>query len=131
MHLTLAEVYVAQKRFDDAIREVMRVRQLVGEDDPYGLGELGYAYAVAGRWVEAKQVLDRIMKFTAKGFDLSVQIAYIEIALGDKEQTLIWLEKAFRLRNSELAYLKIDPAWAPIHADPRYTALLKKIGLDK
>ena len=130
-HLTLAQVYLAQKRFDEAIRECLRVREIVGADVSYGLGDLGYAYAAAGNRLEAKKILVQMMEFTARGFDPSAQIALIDLALGETDKAFEWLEKGRQARNPQLYYLKVDPYWRSLRGDPRYFALLKKIGLDK
>ena len=40
-----------------------------------------------------------------------------------------WLEKAYKLRDPQLTYLKVGPKFAPIRSDPRYHDLLRRMGL--
>ncbi|HEX2520981.1 MAG TPA: hypothetical protein VHP35_02585, partial [Terriglobia bacterium] len=46
------------------------------------------------------------------------------------DQALDWLEKACEERECTLAYLKIYPTYEPLHSQPRFQALLSKLGLD-
>jgi TolB-like protein/DNA-binding winged helix-turn-helix (wHTH) protein/Tfp pilus assembly protein PilF len=52
-----------------------------------------------------------------------------EAALGRNAEALQWLEKAYERRDECLLYLKVDPEWDPIRAEPRFQALLQKVGL--
>jgi serine/threonine protein kinase len=48
---------------------------------------------------------------------------------GDKENAFVWLEKAAAERSAYFQYLKVDPSLDPIRSDPRFAALLKRMGL--
>jgi hypothetical protein len=45
--------------------------------------------------------------------------------------TLTWLEKAVEERSPSLVYLKVDPIFNSLQADPRFIEILRKIGLEK
>jgi eukaryotic-like serine/threonine-protein kinase len=128
--VVLGDLYAQQNKYDDAIGALQRVRQILGADNPYGAGDLGYVYAKAGKRNEAIDILNHLLEFSRKGSALSVQIAYVYAGLGDKEQAFAWLEKGYHERNAQLGYLKIDPIWNSLRSDSRYTALLKRMGLD-
>ena len=55
------------------------------------------------------------------------------LVLGKNDLGFKWLDKAVKERdkNSELFHLKTDSRLDPISSDPRFKALLKKVGLDK
>ena len=57
-------------------------------------------------------------------------IARIHTGLGNTEQALEWLEKACEQRHGILAYLKVEPVFDPLRAEPRFRDLLGKMGLD-
>ena len=129
-HLELGVLlYERQSKFDEAIGELQKVRQIVGADNPYGMGHLGYVYARAGKRDEAIKTLHQLLEFSKKGYSLSVQIAYIYAGLGDKDKAFEWLGNAYDEQNNYLRDLKIAFVWDILRSDPRYTALLKKIGL--
>ncbi len=130
-HVFLGIMYAQQNKFDEAIRELQKVRQILPADNPYGIGELGYIYAKAGKKNEAIKILNQLLEFSKKGKTLSVQIAYIYAGLNDKDKAFEWLEKGYNEQNRFLGYLKIDHPWDSLRSDSRYTAMLKKIGLEK
>jgi hypothetical protein len=49
--------------------------------------------------------------------------------LGERDQAFAWLEKAFEERDYLMATLKVDPVWESFHSDPRFTDLLRRVGL--
>ena len=49
--------------------------------------------------------------------------------LGDKDEAFAWLEKAAVERSPWVTYIKGDPDFDGVRSDPRFTALLKRIGL--
>jgi len=55
--------------------------------------------------------------------------AYVYAALGDKEQAFQWREKSFQDHAPEIAEIKVDPAFDSLHTDPRFSDLVKRIGL--
>jgi len=128
--LSLGEVYVWQGRFDEGIAEIEKVRTVVGSD-PYGLGSLGYAYGQADRRSEATDVLNELLGFSSRGYSLPFAIALVYWGLGDKDRTLEWLEKAYQERSDGILSLKTDSTWHGFSSDPRFVALMKKIGLEK
>ena len=128
-HVDLGDLYAQQNRFDEAMRELQEVRQIVGADDPYGAGELGYVYAKAGKKSEAIKILNQLLDFSKNGHAVSVQVAYVYAGLGEKDKAFAWLEKGYDERNTQLEFLKVDPTWDNLRSDSRYTAMLKKIGL--
>jgi tetratricopeptide (TPR) repeat protein len=131
LHTGIAFVYVQHGRFDEAISELQKLQQIVGPKSPYGIGDLAYVYARAGRKAEAIAILNRLLEFSKQGYAVAVQIATVYTSLGDHNKAFEWLEKGYDEKNTALGYLKIDPAWRPLHSDPRYAALLKKIRLDR
>jgi hypothetical protein len=56
-------------------------------------------------------------------------VATVYAGLGDREQALAWLERAFEDRSGWLAWwLKVDPKFDTLRADPRFQNLLRRIG---
>jgi hypothetical protein len=49
--------------------------------------------------------------------------------LGDKDQAFAWLEKAYAEKAGSLQNIKTAPSMDPLRTDPRYTDLLKRMGL--
>ena len=89
-------------------------------------------YALMGRREEARKMLENMIAYSKENYVLPVFIACVFVALGEKDQTFAWLEKAFRERDPWLLmYLKSGHTFDAIRSDPRYAALLRRIGLEK
>ena len=100
-----------------------------------GRARIGYIYARTGRTREATEILNTLKarvdprdRSGTQG-NLAMDLATVYMGLGEREQTLTWLERAAELRAGFMLYLAIDPTFKPLHAEPRFQVLLRKIGL--
>jgi tetratricopeptide (TPR) repeat protein len=126
----LGELYAKQKKYEQAISELEELRRIVGPESPFGLGDLGYAYARAGKKEKALGILKELNEFARKGYSLSVQTACVYAGLDEKDRVFECLEKGYEEANWQLGFIKIDPYWDDLRSDPRFVAILGKIGLD-
>ena len=55
--------------------------------------------------------------------------ALVYAGLGDSDRAFAWLEKAYEERVQRLSYLRFESQWDTLRPDPRFQALLKRIGL--
>ncbi len=53
-------------------------------------------------------------------------LATVYIGLGQKEQALASLEKAYADRSLLLMFVGVDPEFESLHSDPRFAALVGK-----
>jgi hypothetical protein len=58
-------------------------------------------------------------------------VACIYMALGETDQGFVWLEKGYATTKSGLATLKVGPMWGPVRSDPRFVALVRRVGLQQ
>jgi hypothetical protein len=49
--------------------------------------------------------------------------------LDDKDDTLYWLEKVYRVRDLRFPYIQRDPAFEIVRDHPRFVALVKRAGI--
>jgi TolB-like protein/class 3 adenylate cyclase/Tfp pilus assembly protein PilF len=56
------------------------------------------------------------------------EIATFYTALGEMDEAFTWLERAYRERDPSMVILKSDLRMAPLHSDPRWDDLLRRIG---
>lgn len=126
-HKGLAEVYSQKGMHDEAVVEIERAIALSGRSI-FILDDLGYIYARAGKIGEAKKILDDLDKIASDEYVPAYSRAAIYAALGDKDQTLAWLEKAYDER-AFLVYLKVDPAFDLVRDEKRFVGILDKMRL--
>jgi TolB-like protein/DNA-binding winged helix-turn-helix (wHTH) protein/Tfp pilus assembly protein PilF len=98
-------------------------------DLPVLHGLLGHAYAVAGRNAEARKELAAMQAAAASRYVPPSYLAIVWMALGDKDQALSWLSRAYQDRSEHNLYLGLEPLVDPLRSDPRFLALIKNIGL--
>jgi len=58
-------------------------------------------------------------------------IALHYVGAGANDEALSWLDRAVQERAGWLPELKMEPTWDPLRSNPRFVALLKKVGLEK
>lgn len=58
-----------------------------------------------------------------------VPMAFTYSSLGNNDRAFAWLDKAVEQRNWMIIYLKRDDVWNPLRSDPRFKALLRRVGL--
>jgi tetratricopeptide (TPR) repeat protein len=90
------------------------------------VAQAGRIYAKQGRRADALQVLTNVTKPESRVS--AWQVASLYFALGDKDGGFEWLTKAFDRREVVLL-LKTDPLFESVHSDPRFQALLRRLGV--
>jgi TolB-like protein len=113
-----------QGRFDDAIAILEPISTVSNNRK----ASLGHAYAVAGRTAKARSVLNALQATAARSYVPSYYFALLHTGLGERDQALRSLERAFEERSTVLAYLQIDPRLAPLREEPRFVALVQRLG---
>ena len=129
-HFGLASVFMVQGKFDEAIAECERGKNL-GANTPYAVVFTGWVYAKTGRKPEALRILKELLQLAQQGNSVSYGIAFLYYELGEKDKAFEWFEKAYQDRDLWLVPIGTDPLWDDLRSDPRCTALLKKMGLRK
>jgi DNA-binding winged helix-turn-helix (wHTH) protein/TolB-like protein/Tfp pilus assembly protein PilF len=88
---------------------------------------LGVAYAKTGKRQEALQMLGRLKRHdSTMKFYL---MPYIYVALGDLDSALADLQRGIDKRDNRFTRLRFDEYLTPLHSDPRFKLLLKKMNL--
>jgi TolB-like protein/Flp pilus assembly protein TadD len=112
-----------------AIAENEKAKSL--DDLPIYHGCLGYAYAMSGDRAKADQVLT-YLENVAKQQSVSPEAhIYVYLGLGEKSKALDWLEKAYEEQDVACWWIKVDQIYDSVRNEPRFQALLKKLGFDQ
>jgi serine/threonine protein kinase/Tfp pilus assembly protein PilF len=127
-HDCLGSAYLAKANYSRAIAECQNATTGSGNDLVRATG-LARAYAVAGNTVEARKVLGTLIVESQRRYVPPYFVATVHTALGEKEDALTWLGKAYDGRDANLQWLKVDVAFDPLRSDPRFQELLTRIRL--
>jgi tetratricopeptide (TPR) repeat protein len=97
---------------------------------PYHLGHMGVAYNNAGNSEKTNSYLNELVLRCKKSpvGSPSFFAAAIYTFLGQKDNAIEYLEKAFSDHEVEMYWLKVEPLFKDLHGDPRFENILQKIG---
>ena len=127
-HHSIGEDYVEKGMFKEGIAELT-----MGLDperrNPHFLGKLAYGMARGGDRSGAVKIIEDMIRQSRQRYIPPSQIAAVYAGLGDKEQVMAWLEKAYTMRDSWLPGIGVDAPFNPLHSDPRFREFVARIGV--
>jgi len=127
-HFQLGWCYLYKGDSAGAIAEFQKAKLL--DPQPWSDSCIAYAYARAGDRAKADQMLrdwDDLAKQRYLSPSLRVQLY---LGLGEKDKALDWLEQCYEEQDWYCWGLKVFPVFDALRTEPRFQALLKKVGLD-
>jgi serine/threonine-protein kinase len=126
-YLFQAGALEAMGREKEAVDSLKKLVMLTGKS-PFALGYYGGALALAGQKDQALKILDDLEQLSRKRFVSPLYIAMVYIGFDDKDKAFEYLEKAYEERESFMAFIHTWPQFQGLRSDPRYEALVKKMG---
>jgi TolB-like protein len=130
-HNLLAVIYAVKKMPREALAEGEKARAL--SDGLYIRVTLARISAMIGTPAEAQEVLKEVEQVEQVArppfFPRALWCAMIHALLGERDQAFVWLNRAYEAREPALIYLRHFPDFESLHEDPRFGALLRRIGL--
>ena len=130
--INLGMNYLQKSAFSDAIGELKRALQPSKGKADLVQYYLAVAYAKAGRAGAAEKILENFIEVSSskRQFIPALVIAQIQGALGRRDEAIRLLESAYEHGDyGSLLDLKVSPMWDDIRPDPRFAALLTRMGL--
>jgi TolB-like protein len=125
--ITLGYVLLKQSRYEDALT-AMKKDPLKGSVLELNIGII---YASMGKREEALRILNDWQERSEKEFASPYYMAVLCFALGKNDLGFKWLEKGYEEHDGWLMNMKVDFLLDDVRDDPRFSALLKKMGLHK
>jgi eukaryotic-like serine/threonine-protein kinase len=119
----LALVAEQQGRLDTAIT----ILEPLSANSLNRKSSLGHAYGIAGKTARARNVLAALHQAEAQSFVPSYYFALVHAGLGERDQALRYLERAYEERSTVLAYLWIDPRLASLRKHVRFLTLARRL----
>jgi tetratricopeptide (TPR) repeat protein len=126
-HGLLGWFYGRKGMFEQAIVEEKKALQLDGNTD--NVAWLGYFYAISGGKAEALKALDELHERAKREFVGAFPVAVVYAGLGENNQALSWLQKAYENREEYMGMLNVDPKLDGLRSDPRFADLLRRMNL--
>jgi len=128
----LAYVLLKMNRPAEAVAHLLRALELGSAFTADQLADLQRTFETSGTTAFFRMQAQYAQQLTERGkyrSPLLIGLAYG--AAGDRDLALSWLEKAVDEHAPWLPELKLEPTYDPFRSDPRFIALLKRVGLEK
>ena len=123
----LEAAYAQSGMYREAIGERQRILTLSGNPDL--AAAIGEDYRKSGYSGVLQSSLEGLEQVSKQRYVSAYNIAQIHARLQQKDQTLAWLENAFNQRDSQLPYMRVEPAFDEIRSDPRFQQLLQRLSM--
>jgi tetratricopeptide (TPR) repeat protein len=129
-HLFASGAYIEKGMYDEAVAEA----QLATKLSPFQTASVAYeAYALAksGKQDQARVKLNDLLELSRKRFVPPFHIALIYSGLGEQNEALGWLERAFDQRDPKITFLKVNRKLNSLRNEPRFIDLMRRMGFDE
>jgi TolB-like protein/DNA-binding winged helix-turn-helix (wHTH) protein len=113
---------------EDAIAELEKLTAMVYRS-PGSLAMLATAYARAGNRTQALRLIDELKQRQQDGYIPPSAFITPYLALGEYDQAFYWCDEASKEKSGILQWIKVVPSFDPVRGDPRFRALLRRVGL--
>jgi TolB-like protein/DNA-binding winged helix-turn-helix (wHTH) protein/Flp pilus assembly protein TadD len=127
-HYQLGQALAQKHLHEEAIAEFQRAIELSGHSGAFD-SNLAHVYAVSGRKLEAENIIKDLEARPDKNPSIDANIALVYVGLGDHDQAMIWLNKAYEARFNPSILLR--PGFDPLRDDPRFVDLRRRLGLQR
>ena len=129
-HMVQGLFQLARKRPDEGIA-ALRQAVALAEASTQPSSVLGMHLVRLGQRDEARAILKQLLERAKTRYVAPTSMAAVQAALGEVGPALDSLDKALAVRDQRMIFLKDDPRWVGLRTEPRFKALLVKLGLDR
>jgi TolB-like protein/Tfp pilus assembly protein PilF len=126
----LGRAYESKMMYANAITALQKATKLSNDDSRF-CASLAHAYAIGGNRKAAFQILKRLKERSRKSYVSPYSLAVVAVGLGDRDSAFDWLEQAYNLRSEALPFVRVDPRLKPLHSEPRFRSLIRRLDLPK
>ena len=127
-HSTLGWALIGLGRNAEGVAALERAAELSPGSTLF-LAQLGQAYAMAGEAGKAREILARLHDHAGREFVSPYHFAYVHAGLGEADEAIACLERAFERRSGAIYGIKGSFLFKSLRDHPRFVALLRKINL--
>ncbi|MDT4895498.1 MAG: eukaryotic-like serine/threonine-protein kinase [Acidobacteriota bacterium] len=135
-HYYLGLAYLQKKDYSKAVAEFKTVMDSGGDasaakdeldgDDLETAAALAYAYSASGKRAEAQALLNKMIELQKRRYVSPLYLATVYTGLGEKEQAIEQLNKAYENKHPGLVLIRVEPLFDSLRDDQRFQELLRR-----
>jgi len=129
-NIYLGQAYLHTGEYGKGVEQIEKVVLPLKEPPGSYLAMLGYAYGVARKRNDARQILSRMEDLASRRYVASYDWAVLHAGLGDNDTVLRRLTRAVEEREPRVIWLKVEPSFEKVRGDDRFQALVHRLALD-
>ena len=123
----MGRIYARKGMYREALLAFDRATELGGSLVVRAMA--GHTLAVSGKRDEARAILGQLQTRAAQAYVPPSNLALVHLGLGEVDEALDRLEEAVDARDMLLTFLTVEPRWAELAGDRRFSAILARVGL--
>ncbi len=129
-HSFLGQCLAAAARTEQALGP-LREAVVLSDESSETLASLGFVLATLGHTEEAEDIARRLVNRDRQRYVSPALMAQLELGLGRVGAALDLLERAEGLRAADLVWVGVQPVYDTLRDEPRFQALVERVGAPK
>jgi DNA-binding winged helix-turn-helix (wHTH) protein/TolB-like protein/Flp pilus assembly protein TadD len=129
-HLFLAKNFIIKNKWSEALASAQSAEQITNGNSE-AAGSEAFILGKLGHLEKARSVIGELETRSRERHVSAYSIALGYLGIGDKRTTLELLQKAVDEKEPLVVFLKVDPRWNELHAEPRFADLLRHLNLNE
>jgi len=117
---------VQKHLYEEAMAEFNKARALPGSP-AFAMANIAATSALSGNPAEARRWLAQLKQSAQQHYVPAIYLAAIYSSLGEKDEAIAWVQKAFDERSDYMLYLKTEPWFDNLRSDARAQQLLGRV----
>ncbi len=126
-HGALGMALEQEGKWPEAISQFQMARE-VSNDNPWALAYLGHAFGASGQEEKATAIIRELEQLSTQRYVSGYDIALVYAGMGNKQEALAWLERAYKERSDWIVWLKVDQRFDALRGDPQFQKLIQRVG---
>jgi tetratricopeptide (TPR) repeat protein len=125
--VTHSAIWIAYLRSEYA-QVMAALGKTTSVDDPMQLAALGAVYAVSGDTAQVRAILSKLRSMSKRRYVCPYEMATLHAVLGEKDEAIACLSRAYRERSACITEIKTDPRLESLGSDLRFQELARNVG---
>jgi tetratricopeptide (TPR) repeat protein len=126
-HLWLGRSYQQKRMFDESMAEYQATDSAL-PNWVVTIAGIGNLQGLTRKDTDARLTLAKLNAMSESRYVTPYGVALVYVGMGNKDEAFRWLEKAFDDRANWLVWLRLDPRWESLRADPRFSEMIGRMG---